>query len=134
MDLGSASSHAFAYAPRFKPNATEAHVADDRTGMVQVELDADDIKQRSAKLAADELERDKLLEKKRTHNRKWNEEIKQVAASISVLAAEVDTGRAWVPAQEGLFGEGAENDAEEAPPAGRRRRGRRSAAANGAEA
>lgn len=107
-------------------------MADDRTGMVQVELTEDDVKQRSAKLAADELEREKLLEKKRTHNRKWNEEIKQVAASISVLAAEVDTGRAWVPAQEGLFGE-AENDAEQAPPE-RRRRGRRSAAANGAEA
>lgn len=112
-------------------------MADDRTGMVQVELSEDDVRQRSAKLASDELEREKLLEKKRSHNRKWNEELREVAASISVLAAEVDTGRAWVPAQEGLFEGSAENDAEDeteqAPPA-RRRRGRRAASANGAVA
>ncbi len=120
------------------PNPTEAHVADDdRTGMVQVELTEEQIKQRSAKLASEELARGELLKKKSTHNNKWNEELKQINASISVLAAEVDSHLAWVPAQETMFeGQGASNDddeaAEEAPPE-RRRRGRR-AAANAATA
>jgi hypothetical protein len=109
--------------------------SDERTGMVQVELSEDDVKQRSAKLASEELERETLLEKKRTHNRKWNEQLKQVGSSISVLAAEVDTGRAWVPAQQDIFGVDGSNDvaAAEIDPPARRRRGRR-AAANGAEA
>ncbi len=110
---------------------------DDRTGMVQVELTEEQIKQRSAKLASEELARGELLKKKSTHNNKWNEELKQINASISVLAAEVDSHLAWVPAQETMFeGQGASNDddeaAEEAPPE-RRRRGRR-AAANAATA
>lgn len=108
---------------------------DDRSGMVQVDLDDEQIAQRAAKLASEEVARETLLEKKRTHNRKWNEELKQVGTSISVLAAEVDTHQAWVPAQSDMFGNGADHDEdEEAPP--KRRRGRRAAAAenDGAQA
>lgn len=107
---------------------------DDRTGMVQVELSAEDITERSAKLASEELERERLLEKKRSHNREWNEQLRQTRDRIHQLAEEVDTGKAWVPAQAGLFEGDAENDSEpepepEEPPARRGRRGRRAAVA-----
>lgn len=109
----------------------------ERSGMVQVALSDEEVQKRSAKLASEELTREGLLEKKRTHNRKWNEELRQVGTSINVLAAEVDSHQAWVPAQEQLFEAGGDDDdAEEAPTPitkARGRRGRR-AAANGAEA
>jgi soluble cytochrome b562 len=101
---------------------------DEHTGMIQVELSDDQISQRSAKLASEELDRAKLLEKKRTHNRKWNEELKQYTTSISVLAAEVDTHQAWVPAQAGMFDEDGVAAEDEAPQ--KRRRGRRAQAEN----
>lgn len=108
-----------------------ASKAEERSGMVQVDLSDDQVAQRSAKMASEELARETLLEKKRTHNRKWNEELKQVGTSISVLAAEVDTHQAWVPAQSDMFGTGGEDGEDgEAPP--KRRRGRRAAAANDA--
>ena len=107
----------------------------DRTGMVRVELSPEEWEQRSAKLAEDEQARFDLIDKKQTHNRKWNEELIQLRDSIKVLTEEVNTRQAWVPAQTGMFEGGASNDADEpadeeaeeaAPPAGRsRRRGRR---------
>ena len=108
----------------------------ERTGMVQVSLSADEVEKRSASMASQELERGQLLEKKRTHNRKWNEELKQYGTNIDVLAAEVDSHQAWVPAQEQLFDAANDDaeDAEEAPKPARGRRGRRAAANGGAEA
>lgn len=103
----------------------------DRTGMVQVELTQDEWEQRSAKLAEDEQARFDLIDKKRTHNRKWNEELIQLRDGIKQLTEEVNTRKAWVPAQAQIpfsgGGEAANDDeapAEEAP-RGRRRRGRR---------
>jgi hypothetical protein len=106
-------------------------MAEERTGMVQVELDEDVWKQRAEKLAAEETARFALIDKKRTHNARWNEELIQLRESIKQLTEEVETHSAWVPAQADMFGgngaaEHPESD-ETAPPA-RRRRGRRSAA------
>lgn len=108
----------------------------DRSGMVQVELTQEEWEQRSAKLAEDEQARFDLIDKKRTHNRKWNEELIQLRDGIRQLTEEVNTRMAWVPAQQSLLpGGGAANDEEEPAaeeaPRGRRRRGRR---ANGAAA
>jgi hypothetical protein len=109
----------------------------DRSGMVQVELDEADWKQRAEKLASEEADRIKLKAKKKTHVKKWNEELIQLDASIVQLTEEVDTRKAWVPAQEDMFGAndtGGEDEAaaEEAPRGRRRRRGARAEAA-GAE-
>lgn len=101
---------------------------DDRTGMVQVELSEDDWKQRAEKLAAEETQRFKLLDKKKTHNAKWNEELIQLRESIRQLTEEVETRMAWVPAQTDMFGandDGNGEDSEEEAPAKRRRGGRR---------
>jgi hypothetical protein len=95
--------------------------------MIQRELSKDEIEARSAKLASDEVAREALLEKKRSHNREWNEQLKQVSASISQLALECDTGLAWVPAQEPMFDETAA-EPEPTPIRGGRRGGRRSRA------
>lgn len=106
-------------------------MAEERTGMVQVELNEDDWKQRAEKLAADEAARFALLDKKKTHNKKWNEELIQLRESIKQLAEEVDTKTAWVPAQADMFpanDETAAEEPEDEPPA-RRRRGRRGAGA-----
>ncbi len=106
----------------------------DRTGMVQVELSEEDWKQRAEKLASEEAQRFALLDKKKTHNRKWNEELIQLRESIKQLTAEVDTRMAWVPAQADMDfggGGGAANDEEPAEEKPTRRRRRRS---NGAAA
>lgn len=102
----------------------------DRTGMVQVELTQDEWEQRSAKLAEDEQSRFDLIDKKKTHNRKWNEELIQLREGIRQLTEEVNTRKAWVPAQAQMpFGGGGEaaNDDDEpaAAEAPARRRGRR---------
>jgi hypothetical protein len=96
--------------------------------MIKRELSHDEITQRSAKLASEELEREKLLEMKRSHNREWNEQLKQAHERIGVLAAEVDSGQAWVPAQSDMF-DADSGEVDEAPPP--RRRGRRAAAEAG---
>ncbi len=107
----------------------------DRTGMIQVELSKDELDKRSAKLAREEVEYNELLEKKRSHNREWNEQLRQAEERIAVLAQEVDSGKAWVPAQTDMFGggEGSEEpeaeDEEPIEPA-RKRRTRRTAVAN----
>ena len=108
---------------------------DAHTGMMQVELGQDEVEKRSAKLASEELAREELLEKKRSHNRLWNEELKQARERINQLSTEVHTGKAWVPAQSDLFdaetGEAFDEDPESPtevpPPAKRRGRGRRTA-------
>jgi len=104
---------------------------DDRSGMVQVELSEDHWKQRAEKLASEEAARIALKAKKKTHNKKWNEELIQLDSSIAVLTEEVETRTAWVPAQADMFGANdsepsEEEPADEAPAPGRRRRGRRS--------
>jgi hypothetical protein len=107
-------------------------MAEERTGMVQVELSEEDWKQRAERLASDEASRIALHAKKKTHNKKWNEELIQLRESIEQLTEEVDTRMAWVPAQADMFGgandggNGADETEEEAP--ARRRRGRRSRA------
>lgn len=108
-------------------------MAEEHTGMVQVELSQEDWEQRAEKLAADEAARFALIEKKQTHNKKWNEELIQLRDSIKQLTAEVKTHMAFVPAQADMFGandggEGSDEDEPAEPPA-RRRRGRRGAAA-----
>jgi hypothetical protein len=110
--------------------------SEDNAGMVQVDLSDEEVAQRSAKLASEEIERELLLEKKRTHNREWNEQLKQANTRIAVLAKEVDSHQAWAPAQAALFGENdTEEEPEETPPPARRgRRGRRAAAEDGAAA
>ncbi len=106
--------------------------------MTQVELDDDDRKQRAMKAAAEQVALDALIEKKRSHNRKWNEEINQAEKLISQLSTEADSGKAWVPAQVGMFGDAANDDDEpsddEQPAPRKRGRGRRGAAAAGAVA
>lgn len=107
----------------------------ERTGMVQVELSEEDWKQRAEKLAAEEAARIALLAKKKTHNKKWNEELIQLRESIEQLTEEVDTHQGWVPAQADMFGandggEGSDEEpAEEAPARRRRGSGRRRAEA-----
>lgn len=104
----------------------------DRTGMVQQELTAEEWDARAAKLAEVEQERIDLLAKKKTHNRKWNEELIQKRETIAQLTEEVNTRTAWVPAQRDMFGGAANDDADgeadEAPAGRRRRRGRRGSA------
>jgi hypothetical protein len=108
--------------------------SDEHTGLVQRDLDDDEVAQRASKMASEELDREKLREKKATHNREWNEQLKQANTRIAVLASEVDTHKAWVAAQEDLFS-GSSNGADDeepeaAPPARRGRGGRRGRAAN----
>jgi len=101
---------------------TEAHVmvdnkgGPDRTGMVQVELSREDREERGRALAAREQERFDLIDKKKTHNRKWNEDLIQLRESIRQLTEEVDTGMAWVESQTDMFGGGSANDTDEAEP------------------
>lgn len=109
--------------------------SEDNAGMTQVDLSDEEVAQRSAKLASEEIDRELLREKKRTHNREWNEQLRQADTRIAVLAKEVDSHQAWVPAQAALFGENdTEEEPEETPPPARRRRGRRAAAEDGAAA
>lgn len=109
---------------------------EDRTGMVQVELSEDDWKQRAEKLASEEAARIALRAKKKTHVKKWNEELIQLNASIEQLTEEVDTRMAWVPSQTDMFGanDGGNGEDEEEAPARRRRGGRRSRNEAGAAA
>lgn len=115
--------------------------ADDRSGMVQAPLSQDEWEKRSAKLAAEEIEREQVRADKRSHNAACNDRIRELNKSIRVLAEEVETRMAWVPAQTDMFdsvddvSDDDEDVAEEAPdpepePQGRRRR-RRAANANG---
>lgn len=83
---------------------------DDKTGMLLKDLSPAEVKARANELAKEELERDKLLEKKRSHNREWNEELRQAHQRISKLAKEVDSKQAWVMAQEDLFEDDDEDD------------------------
>jgi hypothetical protein len=103
-------------------------MAEERTGMVQVELSEDDWKKRAEKLASEEAARFALLDKKSTHNKKWNEELIQLRESIKQLTEEVDTRTAYVPAQADMFGANdaeSESEPEDEPPPARRGRGRR---------
>lgn len=96
----------------------------DRTGMVQVELSDEDRKERAMRAAAEQVELDGLYEKKRSHNREWNEQIRQREELISQLSLEADDGMAWVPAQTDMFG-GANDTDEEEPEQPKPRRGKR---------
>lgn len=115
-------------------------MGDDRTGMVRVQLGEDERNERARQQAAEQVKLDELLEKKRSHNREWNEQILQMEATISQLAKEAESGEAWVPAQTGMFEEESGSndtgdDGDEPPnePPARKRRARRGAR-NGAEA
>lgn len=113
----------------------------ERTGFTRVQLTEDERNERARKQAAEQVSLDNLYAKKESHNREWNEQIKQHEKLISQLAEEADTGTAWVPAQTDMFGGGPENDGDETPPDAeasdedpsprRRKRGRRG---NGAAA
>ena len=112
---------------------------EERSGMTQVELSEDERNERSRRQSAEQVALDLIYAKKESHNREWNEQIKQHEKLISQLAQEAETGKAWVPAQTDMFGGGgAENDDEEEPTPNLRskRRGRRGngAAAAGAAA
>lgn len=85
----------------------------DRTGMVLRDLTEDEKNAKAESLAAACKDREKLEEKKRTHNRKWNEELIQLDDQISELAEEVNSGQAWVPAQNQFdYAKAASNGAE----------------------
>lgn len=75
----------------------------DRTGMVLQDLSDDELAKKGEQLAGEVKDRENLLEKKRSHNREWNEQIRQIDERVNVLAEEVDSGQAWVSAQGGLF-------------------------------
>ena len=102
-------------------------MGDERAGMVKVDLSKDEWDQHAAKLAELEAERISINELKATHNRGWNERLKQLKTDIAVETEAVETHKAWVPAQAGLFGGGDEsaNDTEEEPEAAPARGGRR---------
>ncbi len=108
----------------------------DRTGMIQVELSDEERNERAMRAAAEQVELDGIIEKKRSHNREWNEQIHQREALISQLCTEADDGKAWVPAQADMFpaNDGDEDgvvadEPEPTPPRGRRGRRPRAAAA-----
>lgn len=110
---------------------------EDRTGMIQVELSDEERNERAMRAAAEQVELDGIIEKKRSHNREWNEQINQREALISQLSLEADEGKAWVPAQADMFpaNDGDDDDAasgepEPTPPRGRRGRRPRAAAAS----
>lgn len=71
----------------------------DRTGMVLQKLTAQQIEERADKLAREVRRSEELAEKKRSHNREWNEQLRQHAEEIGRLALEVESGEAWVSAQ-----------------------------------
>ena len=88
---------------------------EERSGMTQVELSEDERNERSRRQSAEQVALDLIYAKKESHNREWNEQIKQHEKLISQLAQEAETGKAWVPAQTDMFGGGgAENDDEAA--------------------
>jgi hypothetical protein len=82
---------------------------EDHTGMVQVKLDEESRNERARANSAAQVELDALFAKKESHNREWNEQIKQLESRISQLAAEAETGTAWVTRQADMFGA---NDAD----------------------
>jgi hypothetical protein len=103
---------------------------EDHTGMVQVKLDEEARNERARANSAAQVELDALLAKKESHNREWNEQIKQLESRVSQLATEAETGLAWVTRQADMFGA---NDAdldeladgeEEPKPRGKRSRKR----------
>lgn len=113
---------------------------DDRTGMKQVSLDEEERNARARAATALKLELDALDEKKASHNRQWNEELRQLDTRITQLSTEAETGKAWVPAQTDMFGgandvDGVDADAdavdEDEAPKRRRRGGRRGLEAAG---
>ena len=76
----------------------------DRTGMVQAKLTDDQITAKGQELADECQKLDKLKEKKRSHNRKWNEEIRELEAHITELSEEIESGEHWISAQDQLPG------------------------------
>lgn len=76
----------------------------DRTGMVLKSLTREEIEKRGKELARAVEDREELAEKKRSHNREWNEQLRQLDGIIENLAEEVDTGEAWVDARMKLPG------------------------------
>jgi predicted nucleic acid-binding protein len=105
----------------------------DRTGMIQKRLNEAELRARSDELAQAELDREALLEKKRSHNREWNEKLRQFRETIRQLSTEVNTGEAWVSAQAELYDAGHpfvdEPAAKPAKPA-KKRASRRAKASN----
>jgi hypothetical protein len=117
--------------------------AEDRSGMVQVDLTQEEWEQRSDKLAAEEIEREQVRADKRSHNSACNDRIRELNKSIRQLSEEVSTRKAWVPAQTDMFGgddepavndDGEEAEAEPQEPTPRRRRRRSAATTNGLDA
>jgi hypothetical protein len=76
----------------------------DRTGMVQAKLTDEQITQKGEQLADEVQELDALKERKRSHNRKWNEEIRLHEKTITELADQIESGEAWISAQDQLPG------------------------------
>lgn len=71
----------------------------DRTGMVLKSLTREEIEKRGKELAGQVEDREELAEKKRSHNREWNEQLRQIDKVIAQLAEEVDSGQAYVDAR-----------------------------------
>lgn len=72
----------------------------DRTGMVERNLSDDEVRAKGEELAALCQKHEKLAEKKRNHNRKWNEELITLDAAIKELSEEIERKTAWVSAQD----------------------------------
>lgn len=74
----------------------------DRTGMVERTLTDDEVRAKGEELAALCQRHEKLAEKKRNHNRKWNEELITLDAGIQELSEQIERKVAWVDAQHQL--------------------------------
>lgn len=85
----------------------------DRTGMVERELGDDELRAKGEELAALCQKHEKLSEKKRNHNRKWNEELITLDEAIREVSEQIERKTAWVPAQDQFdFAKGADSPAK----------------------
>lgn len=103
---------------------------DTRAGLVEMDLSEEQVAQRAEKLAQEELDKSALEERKTNSNREWNASLRGYEERIAVLAVEVKTHKAWVPAQHDLFEEELTDEVvpDDEPTPKRSRRGRRAAA------
>lgn len=74
----------------------------DRTGMVERELSDDELRAKGEELAALCQKYEKLQEKKRNHNRKWNEELITLDEAIREVSEQIERKSVWVYAQHQL--------------------------------
>lgn len=70
----------------------------DRTGKVLQKLSREEIEAKGKELAGQVQDREVIAEKKRSHNREWNEQLRQLDVVINTLSEEVDSGQAYVDA------------------------------------